>query len=172
MAEQQCIRRIALSEEPLQPGQEWAWLCEQADKQDAGALATFAGRVRSGQGGVQELLLEAYERMTQADMERVADEAEQRWSPGALSLVHRIGRIPAGDIIVFVGVASTHRAEAHAACEYLVDCLKSRVALWKKESSAAGERWLEPAQTDLQRLARWQQSGQSRRGISEANNGK
>lgn len=152
--------RIALQAEPLQLQKEWAWLQNEAGVRGAGAIATFVGCVRPqqrrGKGRVRQLLLEAYEKMARADMERIAADAAGRWPAlQAVSLVHRTGAIGPGEVIVFVGVASAHRPEAHAACEYLVDCLKSQVALWKKEVGEDGARWLEPSADDLRRLQRW-----------------
>lgn len=144
--------RIQLSEGPIDVAAQSGWL----HRMEAGAVVSFTGLVRGEQGRVTALTLEHYEGMTGRDMEQIAASASERWSLLGVSLSHRVGALEPGDVIVFAGVASVHRAEAHAACEYVVDCLKSRAAFWKKEKRAGEWCWLEPREEDGERLKRWE----------------
>ena len=101
------------------------------------------------------LTLEHYPAMTQAALTNIAIEAAQRWRTQAISVIHRVGELKAGEQIVFVGVASAHRAEAFAACEFIMDYLKTRAPFWKKETSREGTRWLTAADADDAAAARW-----------------
>ena len=94
-----------------------------------GAVATFTGIVR-GDDGVTAIELEHYPGMAEDEIKRVVDEACTPWPLSAVSVIHRYGVMKPGDGIVFVGTASTHRAEAFAACEFLMDYLKTRAPFW------------------------------------------
>lgn len=126
-----------------------------------GAVASFVGLVRDFQGPavggepVTELLLEHYPGMTEASIRTMCDAALDRWRLLDVVIVHRVGRLLPNDQIVFVQVASAHRPDAFAACEFLMDYLKTDAVLWKREGSSDGCRWLEPTQSDQERRRKW-----------------
>ncbi len=126
----------------------------------AGACVVFTGAVR-GEGGLGALLaleLEHYPGMAEASIGAVIDEARARWDIGAVRVIHRVGRLTPGELIVFVGVASAHRAEAFAAAEFVMDYLKTRAPIWKKEIGSGAERWVECRTRDTEAAARWEPS--------------
>ena len=120
-----------------------------------GAVATFVGLVRGAADGVQEMTLEHYPGMTEKALAEIADEACQRWHLMAVSVVHRVGALLPGEQIVYVGVAAAHRGEAFAACEFVMDYLKTRAPFWKKEQTAQGGHWVDARDTDDEAAARW-----------------
>ncbi|HET6526235.1 molybdenum cofactor biosynthesis protein MoaE [Sphingopyxis sp.] len=120
-----------------------------------GASASFIGRVR-GDDGLTELFLEHHPAMTEAGLAALAHAAADRWKLSALTLIHRVGAMAPGDTIVLVLASSAHRAEALAACEFLIDRLKTDVMLWKRESFADGRvAWVEEREGDQRRAERW-----------------
>lgn len=123
----------------------------------AGALVTFLGLVRdSNEGqGISCLTLEHYPGMAEKEIANIIAEARQRWVLEGVRVVHRVGPLKPTDLIVFVGVGSQHRGEAFAACEYIMDHLKTRALFWKKEQLAESDRWLEPRPTDQLSLQKW-----------------
>ena len=125
---------------------------------DAGACVIFTGRVRAQGtiGALSGLELEHYPGMTEESIAAVLDEARARWKPLALRVVHRVGWLPVGAQIVFLGVASAHRAEAFAAAEFVMDYLKTRAPIWKKELGAGGAHWVESRARDADAAARWE----------------
>lgn len=110
-----------------------------------GATASFVGTLRDHNQGdaVREMTLEHYPGMTEKFMQRICDEAAQRWDILDTLIIHRCGRLQINDPIVLVAVWSAHRAAAFAACQYLIDELKHRAPLWKQESLETGTRWVE-----------------------------
>ena len=101
------------------------------------------------------LFLEHYPGMTEKALQDIVDEAQQRWMIQAVRLTHRIGQLYPGDRIVFVGVASAHRQEAFAACEFIMDYLKTRAPFWKKETTPDGDRWVDARESDQEAAKRW-----------------
>ena len=123
-----------------------------------GASASFIGRVR-GEGDLVELFLEHHPAMTEAGLADLAHAATDRWRLSALTLIHRVGAMKPGDAIVLVLASCPHRAEALAACEYLIDRLKTDVMLWKRETFADGRaQWVEQREGDHSRAGRWDQA--------------
>ena len=119
-----------------------------------GASASFIGRVR-GDDGLTELFLEHHPAMTEAGLAALAHAAADRWKLSALTLIHRVGAMAPGNTIVLVLASSAHRAEALAACEFLIDRLKTHVMLWKRESFADGRvAWVEEREGDQRRAER------------------
>lgn len=109
-----------------------------------GAIVTFVGRVREFNQGldIKEMVLEHYPGMTEAVLHELAETAVERFSVNHISIVHRVGELRLADQIVFVGVSSPHRQDAFAACQWIMDTLKSSAPFWKKEITAQGTRWV------------------------------
>src|SRR5450432_2739369 len=123
-----------------------------------GAVAAFIGIVRdlNEAADVRTLTLEHYPGMTEKALATIVAEATQRWDICDALVVHRVGRLEPTDQIVLVAVASAHRGDAFAACEFIMDYLKTRAPFWKKEATPAGERWVEARASDDYAAARWQ----------------
>ena len=117
---------------------------------DIGAIASFVGLARDSNdgSGVQAMTLEHYPGMTEKALVALVDEACARWTLLDVTVIHRVGRLLPGDPIVLVAVASSHRGEAFAACEFIMDALKTRAPFWKKEETPAGERWVDARASD------------------------
>lgn len=115
-----------------------------------GAVVTFTGTVRdlNEDESVQVLHLEHYPGMTEQELDKILNEAARRWDVIAATVIHRVGDLYPGDEIVFVGMASQHRGDAFASCTFVMDYLKTRATFWKKEKTAAGERWLTSRESD------------------------
>jgi len=94
--------------------------------------------------------------MTEKALEEIVEQARQRWSLQGVRVIHRFGRLEPADRIVFVGVASPHRGEAFAACEFIMDYLKTRAPFWKCEETPGGARWVDARESDDSAAARWQ----------------
>ena len=141
--------RTAVQTDDFDPGAELAALGPH------GAVASFIGHVRPDDG-VETLFLEHHPAMTQTALEALAASAMQRWPLAAVTLIHRVGALVAGDRIVLVATASPHRAAALDSCAFLIDRLKTDVPLWKKEALADGsQRWVEPRDGDAARAEGW-----------------
>jgi molybdopterin synthase catalytic subunit len=125
---------------------------------DIGAVASFTGLVRSGNDGsaVSAMTLEHYPGMTEKALDEIVAEARGRWSVDAVRIIHRYGRLEPGERIVFVGVAGAHRGEVFAACEFIMDYLKTRAPFWKKEDTPDGARWVDARDSDDSAAARWE----------------
>jgi molybdopterin synthase catalytic subunit len=111
-----------------------------------GAVATFLGVVRGASAGgdpVSALEYEAYEEMALPEMEAIAAEAAGRWEVSAVRVIHRLGRLAVGEVSVAIVVSAPHRGPAFAACRFVIDSLKQRVPIWKKELTAGGGLWIE-----------------------------
>lgn len=107
----------------------------------AGGYASFEGWVRNHNEGmaVTRLEYEAFELLANKEGERIVNEAIERFGILKAACVHRIGSLAIGDLAVWVGVSSRHRAEAFAACRYIIDEVKHRVPIWKKEHYVNGD---------------------------------
>ena len=129
-----------------------------AGRTDIGAIASFVGLARDlNEGsGVAAMTLEHYPGMTEKALAALVDEANSRWTLLDVSVIHRVGRLLPGDPIVLVAVASSHRGEAFAACEFIMDYLKTRAPFWKREATPEGARWVDARETDDSAAARWQ----------------
>ncbi len=101
------------------------------------------------------MTLEHYPGMTEKALEAIVAEAEQRWDLEAVRVIHRVGELAPEEPIVLVAVASLHRGEAFHACEFIIDYLKTRAPFWKKERTAAGERWVDARHADTEAEDRW-----------------
>jgi molybdopterin synthase catalytic subunit len=122
-----------------------------------GAIVTFSGLVRdSGDlSGVTGLFLEHYPGMTEQVIQGLIDESGRRWDVQRARVIHRVGRLALADQIVFVGVCSAHRGDAFAACEFIMDALKTSAPFWKKEITREGEHWVEQKESDVARSQGW-----------------
>lgn len=123
-----------------------------------GAIVNFVGVVRDlNEGcGVNQLELEHYPGMTEAALKNIALEAKERWQVIDCVIIHRVGALLPLDQIVLVGVASAHRGDAFAACEFMMDFLKTRAPFWKKETTPQGAKWLDARTSDEAALKKWQ----------------
>lgn len=122
-----------------------------------GAVASFIGVVRDVNDGdrVAGMTLEHYPGMTERSIEAIITEARTRWSIDDALVIHRVGRLAPLDQIVLVVVTSAHRGDAFAACEFLMDYLKTRAPFWKKEEVPGASRWVEARASDDVAAARW-----------------
>ncbi|MCX7153562.1 MAG: molybdopterin synthase catalytic subunit MoaE [Proteobacteria bacterium] len=122
-----------------------------------GAIASFIGLVRDINEGdsVAVMTLEHYPGMTEKALEAIVSQARQRWDILDALVVHRVGELRPTDQIVLVVTTSAHRGEAFAACEFIMDYLKTEAPFWKKEQTGAGERWVEARTSDDDAAARW-----------------
>jgi len=143
---------IRIQSEDFDPGTEIAALSE--GRSTVGAVASFVGVVR-GDDGLTALILEHYPAMTESEIAKIVAEAKTRWKLEAVTIIHRIGRLPLGARVVFVGVASGHRGAAFEACEFLMDYLKTRAPFWKQEERGDKQGWVEAKTSDDEQAARW-----------------
>ena len=128
------------------------------DRTDIGALVTFTGICRGSEAGepITAMTLEHYPEMAEAEISKHVTEAERRWPLLGVTVIHRYGRITPGEDIVLVITAASHRHDAFAAAEFLMDYLKTRAPFWKREERAAGAQWVEAKPTDDRAAARWE----------------
>ncbi|MDB5864013.1 MAG: molybdopterin converting factor, large subunit [Betaproteobacteria bacterium] len=126
-----------------------------------GAIASFVGVVRDVNEGdrVSEMTLEHYPGMTEKSIEQIIAQARGRWSVIDAVVVHRVGLLLPTDQIVLVVVAAAHRGDAFAACEFIMDYLKTQAPFWKKESTREGARWVDARATDDTAAERWRLKG-------------
>lgn len=124
-----------------------------------GALASFLGLVRDLNDGacVSEMTLEHYPGMTEKALEAIVAEAKGRWEIYDALVIHRVGPLKPCDQIVLVAVTSAHRGDAFAACEFIMDYLKTRAPFWKKEATPDGGRWVDARESDDSAAGRWQE---------------
>jgi molybdopterin synthase catalytic subunit len=124
---------------------------------DIGAVVTFTGICRSSEAGVPvaAMTLEHYPGMAEAEIARHVEEAETRWPLLGVTIVHRYGRLVPGDNIVLVVTAASHRGDAFAAAEFLMDYLKTRAPFWKREERPDGTVWVDAKSTDNAAADRW-----------------
>jgi molybdopterin synthase catalytic subunit len=147
---------VRIQSEPFDTGAEIASLS--SGRRDIGALVTFSGLCRDEAGTLAALEIEHYPGMAEAEISRIAADAAERWPVTAITVIHRHGRIAAGDPIVLVITASQHRQAAFAAAEFLMDFLKSRAPFWKKEHRTDGSsgEWVDAKEADDKALTRWE----------------
>ena len=129
-----------------------------ADRTSAsGAVVTFTGIVRNNAEGTLDYMdIEHYPGMTEAALRQIAEEAHAKWSLEDALIIHRVGKMRAGEMIMMVATASRHRKDAFEAAEFLMDFLESRAPFWKKEVSREGADWVAARDEDETALARWQ----------------
>jgi len=124
-----------------------------------GAVVSFLGTVRDMNDGsqVKGMTLEHYPGMTEKALQEILDQAKARWDIFHTLVIHRVGPLLPEDQIVLVTVTSAHRGEAFAACEFIMDYLKTAAPFWKKEDTPEGARWVDARVTDEAAMARWKQ---------------
>lgn len=139
---------IRIQTDDFDVGRECAAL--RAGRSDIGALVTFTGLVRD-----VPLELEHYPTMAERSLREIEAEACKRWTLQGCLIIHRVGRLEPGAQIVLVATAASHRADAFAAAEFLMDYLKTRAPFWKREFHAEGARWVDAAEKDDTAARRW-----------------
>ncbi|MCY3811089.1 MAG: molybdenum cofactor biosynthesis protein MoaE [Gammaproteobacteria bacterium] len=154
MAEMQTTVRI--QREDFDLAAEWA-VCRARCGERAGAVVAFGGLVRdrADHDAVRGLYLEHYPGMTERSIEGICAEAASRWRLLDVTVIHRVGDLAPGDQIVLVMVASSHRPDAFAACEFLMDYLKTDAVIWKKERRDGGDAWITATDNDRERRSGW-----------------
>lgn len=127
---------IEISEDDFCPQE----IIERAKSTAAGAVVTFLGTVRDD--GLREMVVEAYPEAALAELDKICNEAADRFGLTSVYIIHRLGRLAVGDNIVLIVVSAAHRREAFGGCSFILEELKSRVPIWKKEIFDGGERWV------------------------------
>ena len=147
---------VRIQREDFEAGREIAAL--RRGNPGIGAIASFIGVVRDANDGerVAEMTLEHYPGMTEKSIAGIIDQAKARWRVFDALVVHRVGLLKPLDQIVLVVVTGAHRGDAFAACEFIMDYLKTRAPFWKKEQTVEGERWVEARASDEIAAGRWQ----------------
>lgn len=145
---------ISVQEKDFSLAEEYDQLRKQ---HSSGAIVTFCGLVRDldNKHSVQAIELEHYPGMTEKSLAAIVGQAHARWSVHSIRVIHRIGKLFANDQIVFVGVCGAHRKEAFAACEFVMDYLKTQAPFWKKQFSDDKAYWVEAKDSDTTALDRW-----------------
>lgn len=120
-------------------------------------MASFVGLVRDRNDGaaVATMTLEHYPGMTEKSIAGIVEQAQGRWQIIDCTVIHRVGELRPSDQIVLVAVASSHRSDAFAACEFIMDYLKTQAPFWKKEATPEGVRWVDARASDDAAAARW-----------------
>lgn len=146
---------IRVQEKPFDVGVELQALS--AGRTDIGAVASFTGLVRdlADDQAVSAITLEHYPGMTEKKLAEIEAEALKRWPLQASLIIHRYGRMLAGEPIVLVATASPHRAAALESCAFLIDWLKTKAPFWKLEETDQGNSWVDARTTDDEATARW-----------------
>ena len=111
---------------------------------DAGGIDVFVGTVRNltQNKPVERLEFESYEKMAIAEMKKIEQAARKQWPVLKITMIHRIGSLQVGEIPVIIAVSTAHRKDAFEACKYIIDTLKEKVPIWKKEVFEDGEVWV------------------------------
>ena len=149
---------IRIQEGDFDVGTELALL--RAKRSDIGAIASFVGLVRdmnisNNAENVSNMTLEHYPGMTEKALEAIVEKAKIRWEIIDALIIHRIGLLQATEQIVFVAVTSQHRGDAFAACEFMMDYLKTEAPFWKKEQTEQGAHWVEAKESDDAARDKW-----------------
>jgi molybdopterin synthase catalytic subunit len=146
---------VRVQREDFDAGVEIARL--RAGNPKVGAVASFIGVARDLNDGdaVSRLTLEHYPGMTERALEAICDQARARWNILDICVIHRVGELEPLDQIVLVIVTGAHRGEAFAACEFVMDYLKTEAPFWKKEQRPAGDAWVEARESDDAAKVRW-----------------
>ena len=123
---------------------------------DIGAVVSFVGTVRDlDDSPIEKMTLEHYPGMTEKALEEIAQQAQNRWPLGDVSIIHRVGDLAINEQIVLVVTTSKHRKAAFEACEFIMDYLKTQAPFWKKEHTTTGNHWVEAKDSDTDQAKRW-----------------
>lgn len=135
------VKRCTISDQDLDEAE----VVARVDGPDAGGIVTFVGNVRNHARGheIKHLEYEAYPEMAEREMEKICDQAAERWPGTRVAIAHRVGHLEIGDAAVVVVAASAHRGEAFEACRYAIDTLKVTVPIWKHETATDGAYWVD-----------------------------
>jgi len=151
---------IRVQREAFDPGAEINGFCGR--NSTSGGVASFIGQMRDFRGPsraegetVAAMTLEHYPGMAESELASLVKDAEGRWPLDDVLVIHRVGPLTPGDAIVLVATATTHRGDAFAACEFLMDWLKTKAPFWKKETAAGGVAWVEARDADDAKAAQW-----------------
>ncbi len=149
------FKRIVIQTAPFDMAAEFSLIRQACSL--SGAIVSFTGLVRGreAQATVESLWLEHYPGMTEATLHEIACQAGKKWQLDGVTIIHRVGQLQAEEMIVLVLTASAHRAAAFAACDYVMDVLKTRAEFWKKEQTPGGARWVDAKASDHLALSRW-----------------
>lgn len=145
--------RIVVQSDSFDPGAELTRFA--SGHSDQGAVVTFTGLVRDVTGGLQGMQIEHYPGMTERAITGIAEQAQARWALGDVLVIHRYGPLQVGEVIMMVATTASHRVDAFAAAEFLMDYLKSRAPFWKKEITADASEWVAAKAIDEDALSRW-----------------
>lgn len=140
---------ISIQSDDFDQGVEYAAL---ASGKDTGAVVSFVGRVRDFGDG--SLYLDHYPGMTKKVLEKIIAQAHARWQLHKVRIIHRFGELAVEDQIVFVGISASHRKDAFAACEFIMDFLKTEAPFWKKERDL----WVDAKDSDTDAALRWKKT--------------
>jgi molybdopterin synthase catalytic subunit len=151
---------IRVQSAAFDPGAEINTFC--ARNATSGGVATFIGQMRDFRGSAREtgeplqtMTLEHYPGMAERQLEALVKDAKGRWPLDDVLVIHRHGPLTPGEAIVLVATATTHRGDAFAACQFLMDWLKTQAPFWKKEQTADGAVWVEARESDDASAAKW-----------------
>ncbi len=126
------------------------------DDSNIGAVVSFVGTVRDLEGEpIQKMTLEHYPGMTEKSLESIANQAQDRWPLGKVTIIHRVGDLQINDQIVLVVTTSQHRQAAFESCEFIMDFLKTQAPFWKKEHTENQSKWVEAKASDNKQKDRW-----------------
>jgi len=151
--------RIAIQQEDFNLAEEYEWLRQISPA--VGAVVTFSGLVRDfestdgARNAIDSLSLQHYPGMTESLLQEIVDQAMRRWPLLGVTVIHRVGKLLPAEQIVFVGVASQHRAAAYEAAQCVMDYLKTRATFWKKVDQNGREHWVESKDSDQVARQRW-----------------
>ncbi len=151
---------VSIQQEAFEQSEYHAWLHSRSDL--VGAVAEFVGYVRAHQSqsdgsqpSVDAIALEHYPGMAEASIAKIIDQAKAKFRLVGVVVIHRVGKLTVGESIVYVGVASSHRADAFSAVDFIMDFLKNDVPIWKKACSEASEAWVEQKKSDKDAKNKW-----------------
>jgi len=135
------LKRCTISDQALDEAE----VAARVEGPDAGGVVSFVGRVRNHARGqsIEHLEYEAYPEMAEREMEKIVDEAGEKWPGTRVAIAHRVGHLEIGDAAVVVVAASAHRGEAFEACRFAIDTLKVTVPIWKREVATDGAYWVD-----------------------------
>lgn len=147
---------VIVQEDDFSLDAEYQLLRKQQPEQ-TGAICTFTGLVREfgDRTDIQGMFLEHYPGMTEKCLYQLIQQAHEKWDIHFAKVIHRVGTLMLTDQIVFVGVSASHRADAFAACEYIMDYLKTDAPFWKKEITKESSAWVEAKSSDQDRKKKW-----------------